>query len=161
MALFRNIQDLARALPAGTTLLGLDVGKKTIGLAGSDPTGTVATPLATIERTRLARDLARIEALARERGAGALVLGWPVNMDGTEGPRCQAVLALARDLEQALGLPILLWDERWSTQAVERAMIMGDLSRAKRAKAVDRLAAAYILQGALEALRAAPRPEPG
>jgi putative holliday junction resolvase len=148
-----NLTAFAEAVPRERGLLGLDVAKTTIGVAGADPSWTVATPLRTIRRTRFHRDAQELERLVRERGAGGLVIGWPVNMDGSEGPRCQSVRQFALNLEERLPLPMLLWDERWSTQAVERRMIEADLSRRKRAARVDAAAAAYILQGALDALR--------
>ena len=133
-------------------LLALDVSKRSLGVAGADPGWQLATPLVTIRRQRWAEDLAQLRAILREREAGALVVGWPLNMDGSEGPRCQAVRAFAVRLEAELGLPVLLWDERWSTQAVTRTLIDADASRARRADLVDKIAAAYILQGALDAL---------
>jgi len=148
-----NLAAFAEAVPRDKGLLGLDVAKTTIGIAGADPTRTVATPLAVIRRTRFHRDALELERLVRERDVGGLVIGWPVNMDGTEGPRCQSVRQFALNLDERLPLPTLLWDERWSTQAVERRMIEADLSRRKRAGRLDAAAAAYILQGALDALR--------
>ena len=140
------------ALPGGGRLLGFDVGTKTIGLATCDAGWSFATPLLTIARTKLTADLAAVEAVAaRERIAG-LVVGLPLSMDGSDSPRTQSVRAFARSLDRALGLPLLLWDERLSTAAVERAMIAADLSRARRAELVDKLAAAHILQGAIDAL---------
>jgi len=143
--------EFAAALPGGGKLAGLDVGTKTIGLAICDAGWHFAGPAETIRRTKFTQDLASLrQFIAREHIAG-LVVGLPLNMDGTDSPRTQSVRAFARNLEP-LKLPILLWDERWSTQAVERAMIDADVSRAKRAEAVDRLAAAHILQGAIDAL---------
>ena len=153
MPIAGNLAAFADAAPRDRGLLGLDVAGTTIGLAGADPTWTVATPLRTIRRTRFQRDVLELERTARERDAGALVIGWPVNMDGTEGPRCQSVRQFALNLDERLALPMLLWDERWSTLAVERRMIEADLSRRKRAERIDAAAAAYILQGALDALR--------
>lgn len=149
------IVDRARfraALPAGGRLLGLDVGTKTIGLATCDAAWTFATPLETVARTKFAADLARLAAVtAKERIAG-LVVGLPLSMDGSDSPRTQSVRAFSRSIDKALALPLLLWDERLSTAAVERAMIGADLSRARRAELVDKLAAAHILQGAIDAL---------
>jgi len=143
--------EFAAALPGGGKLAGLDVGTKTIGLAICDAGWHFAGPAETIRRTKFTQDLASLrQFIAREHIAG-LVVGLPLNMDGTDSPRTQSVRAFARNLAP-LKLPILLWDERWSTQAVERAMIDADVSRAKRAEAVDRLAAAHILQGAIDAL---------
>jgi putative holliday junction resolvase len=143
--------DFAALLPDGGRLGGLDVGTKTIGLATCDAGWSFASPAHTIARTKFTADLAELKAwAARERLAG-LVIGLPLNMDGSDSSRTQSVRAFARNVV-ALGLPLLLWDERWSTAAVERAMIAEDLSRARRAERVDRLAASYILQGAIDAL---------
>ncbi len=139
------------ALPDGGRLAGLDVGTKTIGLATCDAGWSFASAHSTIARTKFTADLAALQAfIAAERIKG-LVVGLPLNMDGSDSPRTQSVRAFARNVA-TLGLPVLLWDERWSTAAVERAMIAEDLSRARRADRVDRLAAAYILQGAIDAL---------
>ena len=141
----------AEALPEAGKLAGLDVGTKTIGLAICDARWSFAGPSETIRRGKFAADLAALKAfIAREKVVG-LVIGLPLNMDGTDSPRTQSVRAFARNLDP-LGLPIRLWDERWSTQAVERAMVAADVSRAKRAEAIDKLAAAHILQGAIDAL---------
>ncbi len=143
--------EFAAALPGGGRLAGLDAGTKTIGLATCDASWSFASAHSTIARGKFSADLAQLKAfVTRERIAG-LVLGLPLNMDGTDSSRTQSVRQLARNLAP-LGLPLLLWDERWSTQAVERAMIAEDLSRRTRAERVDRLAAAYILQGAIDAL---------
>ena len=162
-----DVSSLRALVPRGLRLLGLDLGKKTIGLALCDAGWLVATPLCTIERTRLARDLGALQAVVAEREVGGLVLGLPVSMDGREGPRCQSVRQFAHDVERALSLPLAFWDERLSTTAVERFLIEeADLSRGKRRKVIDRAAAAWILQGALDAIRFAtaggrePRPEP-
>ena len=150
--------DFAAALPGGGKLAGLDVGTRTIGLALCDPGWSFAGPAETIRRTKFAADLAALRAFVeRERVAG-LVVGLPLNLDGSDSPRTQSVRAFARNL-LTLELPILLWDERWSTQAVTRAMIDADVSRAKRAAAVDKLAAAHILQGAIDALANLAGPE--
>ncbi|WP_439533766.1 Holliday junction resolvase RuvX [Polymorphobacter sp.] len=143
--------DFAAALPAQGRLAGLDPGTKTIGLATCDAGWSFASPHSTIARAKFGADLDALKAfVARERIAG-LVVGLPLSMDGSDSPRTQSVRAFARNLAP-LALPLLLWDERWSTQAVERAMIAEDLSRARRAERVDRLAASWILQGALDAL---------
>ncbi|OSZ68989.1 Holliday junction resolvase RuvX [Sphingomonas sp. IBVSS1] len=143
--------EFAAALPNGGRLGGLDVGTKTIGLATCDAGWSFASPAHTIARTKFAADFAALKDwVGRERLAG-LVIGLPLNMDGTDSSRTQSVRAFARNLAP-LALPLLLWDERWSTAAVERAMIAEDLSRARRAERVDRLAASYILQGAIDAL---------
>ncbi len=142
-------------------LLGLDVSKRAIGVAGADAGWQLATPLTTIRRHRFAADLERLEAVIGEREGAALVIGWPLNMDGSEGPRCQSVGAFADRLDRELGLPILLWDERLSTFAAEEAADQAGLRGQKRADRLDALAAAAILQDALGALarlesRAAP-----
>lgn len=139
------------ALPAGGRLLGLDLGTKTIGTALADAGWSYASAAGTIARGKFAQDRAALaQVIARQQVAG-IVLGLPLNLDGSAGPRVQATRAFARNIAD-LGRPILLWDERWSTQAVERQMIAEDLSRAKRAERVDALAAAHILQGAIDAL---------
>lgn len=139
------------ALPQGGRLLGLDVGTKTIGTALCDAQWTIATPAELIRRTRFAKDLEALKALIAAQRATGIVIGLPLNLDGTDSPRTQSVRAFARNLEP-LGLPILLWDERWSTLAVTRTLIDADASRARRAELVDKMAAAYILQGAIDAL---------
>ena len=144
--------SLRTALARNQRVLGLDVGDKTIGLALSDPALSVASPVTTIKRSKFAADAASLLKLAAERGVGGLVIGLPLNMDGTEGPRCQSVRQFASNLLKVKDLPILFWDERLSTVAVERAMIAHDLTRAKRDKVVDQAAAAFILQGALDAI---------
>jgi putative Holliday junction resolvase len=147
-------QDLASfrdAMPQLGRLLGLDVGTSTLGTALCDAGWTIASPAELIRRTKFAADLAKLTALARTQHATGLVIGLPLNLDGSDSPRTQSVRAFARNCE-ALGLPILLWDERWSTQAVTRTLIDADASRARRAELVDKVAAAYILQGAIDAL---------
>jgi len=136
-------------------LLGIDPGSKRIGLAIADPTRLIASPIETLARTRFAEDAARIwEVFDGRRGTG-LVIGFPLEMDGREGPAAQSAKAFARNLSRQRPVPILLWDERLTTAAVTRAMIEADMTRAKRAREVDKLAAAYMLQGALDALREA------
>ena len=144
--------DVAALLPARGALIGLDLGTKTIGVAASDPDRRIAVPVETIARKRFSLDAQRISTLATERGAVGYVLGLPVNMDGTEGPRAQATRAFARNFAKLTELPIALWDERLSTAAVERALIAADASRAKRKAVIDQHAATYILQGALDRL---------
>ena len=146
------LADAAALLPERGVLLGLDLGAKTIGVAASDPDRRVAAPVETIARKRFTLDAQRILALAAERRAAGLVLGLPVNMDGSEGPRAQSTRAFARNLAQLTELPIALWDERLSTAAVERALIAADVSRTRRKAVIDQHAAAYILQGALDRL---------
>jgi putative Holliday junction resolvase len=134
-------------------LLGLDVGERTIGLAMCDAGWSVASPLETLKKGKLAEDLTALEQTIRQHVIGGLVIGFPINMDGTLGPRAQSVKQFARNLDKYLGVPMLLWDERMSTQAVEKAMLEGDLSRQKRKERVDKLAAAYILQAFLDSVR--------
>ena len=148
--------EFMSALPGVGKLAGLDVGTKTIGIATCDPQWSFAGPAETIRRTKFTADLEQLRAFAERQSILGLVIGLPLNMDGTDSPRTQSTRAFARNLAP-LSLPVLLWDERWSTQAVERAMIAADVSRAKRAEAVDKLAAAHILQGAIDALVNLPR----
>jgi putative Holliday junction resolvase len=139
-------------LPERGALIGLDLGSKTIGVATSDPDRRIAAPVETIARKRFAFDAGRILELAAERRATGFVLGLPINMDGSEGPRAQSARAFARNLARLTELPIALWDERLSTAAVERVLIAADASRAARKSVIDQHAAAYILQGALDRL---------
>jgi putative holliday junction resolvase len=150
--------EFAKALPGGGKLAGLDVGTKTIGLAICDAGWHFAGPAETIRRTKFTKDLEALRTFVAREHLVAFVVGLPLNMDGSDSPRTQSVRAFARNLAP-LGLPILLWDERWSTQAVERAMIEADVSRARRAEKVDSLAAAHILQGAIDALANLPGPQ--
>ena len=147
-----TLVDIAPLLSARGGLLGLDLGTKTIGVAASDPDRRLAAGVETIARTTFTADAKRLLALAAERGAIGFVLGLPVNMDGSEGPRAQSTRAFARNFEKLTPLPIALWDERLSTAAVERELIAVDMSRARRAEVIDQHAAAYILQGALDRL---------
>lgn len=142
----------AAAFGSAGVILGLDLGTKTIGVAASDGLRMSATPLETIARKKFARDAERIIELGRMRDAVGLVLGLPINMSGDEGPRAQSTRAFARNLTAVSPLPIWLWDERLSTAAVERTLLEADASRARRSAVVDKLAAAYILQGALDRL---------
>ncbi|HEX7874221.1 MAG TPA: Holliday junction resolvase RuvX [Sphingobium sp.] len=135
----------------GGRLAGLDVGSKTIGIALCDAQWTFASAAETISRSKFAKDRAKLDTLFAAQFVKGVVIGLPLNMDGTESPRSQASRAFARNIAD-MGLPILMWDERWSTQAVTRAMIDADTSRAKRAELVDKLAASYILQGAIDGL---------
>lgn len=146
-----KIGEFGSALSRGGKLAGLDVGTKTIGLAICDAGWHFAGPFETIRRTKFTRDLDELRRFASREEIAGLVVGLPLNMDGSDSPRTQSVRAFARNLAP-LNLPLLLWDERWSTQAVERAMIEADVSRAKRAERIDALAAAHILQGAIDAL---------
>jgi putative pre-16S rRNA nuclease len=144
--------DAAALLPPRGALIGLDLGTKTIGVATSDPDRRLATGVETIARTSFTADAKRLLALATERKAVGLVLGLPINMDGSEGPRAQSTRAFARNLARLTDLPIALWDERLSTVAVERDLIAADASRKQRAAVIDQHAAAFILQGALDRL---------
>ena len=149
-----ELSELNGLLAADARLMGLDLGTKTIGVAVSDVSRTIATARTTLRRTKLSRDIESLRALIEDEGIGGIVVGLPVNMDGTEGPRAQSARDTATRLAEALALPVAFWDERWSTVAAERAMLDADLSRRKRARKVDQVAAAYILQGALDRLRA-------
>lgn len=140
-------------LPATGKIMGLDLGTKTIGVAISDAMRYSATPIETIKRTKFTQDAARIVELVEQNQVVAIVLGLPLNMDGSEGPRVQSTRAFARNLARLLPLPLAFWDERLSTSAVTRMMIDADLRRDRRAEIVDKLAASYILQGALDRLR--------
>lgn len=150
MPLLTDIAQLKSALKAGQRLLGMDLGEKTIGLALSDLGRMIATPMQTLARGKFTVDLAKLLELCARHEIGGVVIGYPVNMDGSEGPRCQSVRQYARNLLKHIALPVLLWDERLSTSAVTRMLIEADASRARRAQLVDKLAAAYILQGALD-----------
>ena len=150
-AIFALAELAPHLLPRGA-LLGLDLGTKTIGVATSDPDRRLATAVETIARTRFAADAERLMTLAAERKAVGFVLGLPINMDGSEGPRAQATRAFARNLARVTQLPIALWDERLSTVAVERELITADVSRARRKAVIDQHAAVFILQGALDRL---------
>jgi len=151
-ALILPLVEVAQLLPARGALIGLDLGTKTIGVASSDPDRRLATGIETITRKSFASDAARLLALATERKAAGFVLGLPINMDGSEGPRAQSTRAFARNLARLTELPIALWDERLSTAAVERDLIAADVSRGKRKAVVDQHAAVFILQGALDRL---------
>lgn len=142
----------AAALPAMRGLLGLDLGTQTIGVAVSDRLLTAATPVETVRRTKFTADAGRILAIAAAREAGGIVLGLPLNMDGSEGPRAQSTRAFARNLERLTPLPVTFWDERLSTVAAERALLAADTSRKRRAEVIDAVAAGYILQGLLDRL---------
>lgn len=144
-------QDLKAALPRHFRLMGLDLGEKTIGIAVGDPGHMIATPVTTIRRTKFTVDAQQLLKVIDDRQVGGLVIGLPLNMDGSEGPRSQASRAYARNLG-VLGLPVLLWDERWSTVGAERGLLDQDMSRAKRKERIDSAAAAVILQGAIDAL---------
>lgn len=151
----RNPADLRAHLGRDQRLMGLDLGTKTIGLALSDVSLTVATPLTTLKRAKFTADAAALMDVIAKHQVGGLVLGLPVSMDGTEGPRCQATRAFAANLLTKIDIPIAFWDERLSTAAVQRMLISeADMSRKRRGEVVDKAAAAYILQGLLESIRA-------
>ena len=146
------VQDLPALLGRNQRLIGLDLGTKTIGLALSDVERRIATPFHTIRRTKFARDVEELRTILQKHAVVALVIGLPLNMDGSEGPRSQSTRAFVRQAHPLVGLPFAFWDERLSTAAVTRALIDQDASRARRAEVVDRMAAAYILQGVLDRL---------
>ncbi len=147
------IEDLPPLLAPEARLLGLDVGTKTIGLALSDVTRSIATPYHTVRRTKFTDDARPVASVIEEHEVGALVIGLPLNLDGSEGSRAQSTRAFARNLAARDRVPLTFWDERLSTKAVERHLIEADASRKRRAEVIDRMAAAYILQGALDRLR--------
>jgi putative holliday junction resolvase len=147
-----NLSELRDVMPAGARLMGLDVGTKTIGLALSDTRRIIATPLETIRRRRFREDMARLSALIEAHGVAGLVIGLPLTLAGTDGPRTQSIRQFARNLVALRDLPVVLWDERLSTAAVTREMIAADITRKRRSEIVDRVAAAYILQGCLDFL---------
>jgi len=148
-----TLEELKTRLGRNSRLMGLDLGTKTIGLALSDVSLFVASPLETIKRTKFTADAERLLALATQYEVAGLVIGLPLNMDGTEGPRCQSTRAFVRNLEKLTDLPVVFQDERMSTQAVTRTLLEADASRARRAELVDKMAAAHILQSALDRLR--------
>ena len=147
-----DIRNLPAALEARAALFGLDLGEKTIGIAVSDDSRRIASPLETIRRKKFTADAERLLALSKEYAAGGYIIGLPVNMDGTEGPRCQSVRQFGANLSEKTDLPIAFWDERMSTQAMERHLIEQDVSRRRRAEVIDKMAAQFILQGALDFL---------
>ena len=146
-------KEFSQALPSDCRLLGLDVGEKTIGLALSDEKRHVASPYNTIMRTKFAKDAETLKRIVAEYKVGGFVIGYPVNMDGSLGPRAQSTRTFAANLGKIALLPMLLWDERMTTMAVERTMLEADLSRQRRAELVDKLAASYMLQGFLDSMR--------
>ena len=147
-----SAEEFAAALPSFGAICGLDLGTVTIGVAVSDSLRSVATPLETIKRKKFTLDAARLLEIAKARDLKGIVLGLPMNMDGSEGPRCQATRAFARNLEKLTDLPIAFWDERLSTVAAERALLEADTSRKRRGEVIDHVAAVYILQGLLDRL---------
>jgi len=157
-----DLAELPSALPRGAPVAGLDLGEKTIGVAVSDAGLMIASPLALIRKSKFTTDVEELFRLMESRGAAGVVIGLPVNMDGTEGPRCQSARAFGRNLLRLKDLPIAFWDERLSTEAVNRMLIdEADTTRARRAELVDKAAAAWILQGALDRLRTAGASKPG
>lgn len=149
----RNPAELTEQLRPGQRLLGIDPGTKTLGLALSDPTRSVANPLRAMARRNLAQILAELADLVASEEVGGIVVGLPLNMDGRESPRSQSARALAASLERGLEIPVALWDERWSTVAVTRTLLDSGASRRRRREVADKMAAAYILQGALDRAR--------
>ena len=147
------LKTALESVPPDRRLMGLDLGSKTIGVATSDRTRMIATPVETIARTKFTHDAQRLMDIAARENIGVIVLGLPVNMDGSEGPRCQSTRAFARNFARLSPIPIVYWDERLSTAAVERMLIQADASRAKRDQVIDKLAAAWILQAVLDSLR--------
>ena len=154
-----DLFELAARLKPGDRLIGLDLGTRTIGIALSDVSRTIATPFDTIRRTKFTPDVAGLLAIADRHGVGGMVIGYPLNLDGSRGPRAQSSESFARNLERLTPLPITLWDERLSTAAVTRTLLEADSSRKRRAEVVDKMAAAFILQGALDRLGYGHEPE--
>lgn len=150
--LIDSAAEFIRHLPAQSRLLGLDVGDTTIGLALSDVRRSIASPLETISRGKFRKDMEKLQKIIAYHHIAGLVIGNPVNMNGSHGPRTQSTRAFVSNISKHTGLPMLLWDERLTTMAVERAMLEGDLSRQKRAQLVDKLAASYMLQGFLDSI---------
>lgn len=146
--------ELKQGLEKGQCLLGLDLGEKTIGIAVADPSLTIATALETIRRTKFSKDAVTLAGIIEKRKVGGLVIGLPINMDGGEGPRCQSVRQFAENLLERMDIAVAFWDERLSTAAVTRTLLEADVSRKRRAEVVDKMAAAYILQGALDHIAA-------
>ena len=151
-----NLTELPEMLRKSQRLLSIDLGEKTIGLALSDPGRIIASPLVTLHRTRFSKDVETLRALMDEHGIGAIVIGLPLNMDGSEGPRCQSVRQFADNLLEKMDVPIAFWDERLSTVAVTRTLLEADMSRKRRGEVVDKMAAAYILQGVLDRMKETP-----
>jgi putative holliday junction resolvase len=145
-----SLEDFRRSVRSDARLIGIDVGTKTLGLAVSDVTRTIASALVTLRRRKLTLDLQDLATITAQHGAGGFVIGLPLNLDGSSGPRAQATRAFVRDLTKAIPLPIMLWDERLSTTAAERTLLEADTSRRKRAAVIDKVAAVWILQGALD-----------
>jgi putative Holliday junction resolvase len=147
-----DLSELKRLVRPGARFLGLDLGEKTIGIALSDTSHTVATPMLTLRRGKFAADASKLETIAKEQNVGGLIVGLPLNMDGTDGPSAQSARAFARNFAARSSLPLSLWDERLSTVAVTRTLLEADSSRRRRAQVVDKMAAAFVLQGVLDRL---------
>ena len=152
--LIENQEEFAKILPQEARLLGLDVGETTIGLALSDIRRSIATPLSTIERKKFSKDVELLKTIVSTHKIAGFIIGYPINMDGSKGARVQSTQTFVSNLSKHFDLPILFWDERFSTMVVEKMMIEADLSRKRRAELVDKLAASYILQGYLDKVRA-------
>ncbi len=148
--LIENQVEFTKTLKEGARVLGLDVGETTIGLALSDIRRSIATPLSTIERTKFSKDIEKLKTIISTHKIGGLIIGYPINMDGSQGPRTQSTRTFVSNISKHFELPMLLWDERLSTMAVERMMVQADISRQRRAELVDKLAASYMLQGYLD-----------
>ena len=153
-----DLAGFAATLPPGARLLGFDLGEKTIGVALSDTSRAIATPMETLPRGKFAVDVVKLEKIIAEHTVGGIVVGLPLNMDGSDGPSAQSARAFARNLAARIDLPIVLWDERLSTVAVTRTLLDADTSRRRRAEVVDKMAAGYILQGALDRIRHMEKP---
>tara|TARA_B100001121_G_C18325419_1_gene450759 strand:- start:31 stop:504 length:474 start_codon:yes stop_codon:yes gene_type:complete len=151
--IYKELNDAIKILESKKRLIGIDLGTKTIGLAISDPSMTIASPLETINRKKIKIDLERIQKLVDEFEVHGIILGYPINMNYTVGPRTQSTISFAHEMEKVIAIPIILWDERLSTLAAEKVLIDADLSRKKRKQVIDKMAATYILQGALDRLR--------
>ena len=151
--IYKELNDAIKILESKKRLIGIDLGTKTIGLAISDPSMTIASPLETINRKKIKTDLQRIQKLVDEFEVHGIILGYPINMNYTVGPRTQSTISFAHEMEKVIAIPIILWDERLSTLAAEKVLIDADLSRKKRKQVIDKMAATYILQGALDRLR--------
>lgn len=149
-----NPAELRQQLPSGARLVGLDVGEKTVGIAFSDPSFLIASPFDTLRRTKFRQDAEKLKQIFHDHEVGGIVVGLPINMNGTEGPRCQSTRAFAENLLGVIDLPLVFWDERLSTAAVTRTLLEADMSRKRRGEVVDKLAAAYILQGLVDFLAA-------
>jgi putative Holliday junction resolvase len=153
--LIENQEEFTRNLPKEARILGLDVGETTIGLALSDISRIIATPFSTIERVKFTKDIEKLKNVINTQNVGGLVIGYPINMDGSQGPRAQSTRTFVANISRHIALPMLLWDERLSTMAVERMMVGADMSRKRRLELVDKLAASYMLQGYLDKVRRA------